>query len=390
MGISAMRRVMFVVTTQANMGDLALCQEWINDLGRIDFRFAFVLAPNLNRFIDPQDERFFFQPTVDVGATIAAAAANFRPDAVIVASNSFWNIPNQRGAAFGRFPDDLYGLGVPLLSFDPLELGFRIGVPFTKYAVEFPAIPPTVWRLRYMSRSSIEPNARHFCTRQVFEQARARPREEILKRWGGDPAKRTVIFPFSSDRFRSITDSYPLYYHHLGRLFSHQRLTEVQFMVVTPHPAPGLQQARNVVHVPHVPFPDFLGLIAASDVYLSDSVISCMFYAHHLTVPAMLLMNSAKSAPLAPGSFFGNRFFPYKVFPIGFMEVCDELIDRWEISGCFIESEVLDIEESAGNLDSLLSDTELSRQVRERTRAWRQARLSLPRPRQTLEEILEK
>jgi hypothetical protein len=39
-----MRRLMFVVTTEENMGDLALCQEWIGDLGRSHHRFAFVIA----------------------------------------------------------------------------------------------------------------------------------------------------------------------------------------------------------------------------------------------------------------------------------------------------------------------------------------------------------
>jgi hypothetical protein len=113
-----------------------------------------------------------------------------------------------------------------------------------------------------------------------------------------------------------------------------------------------------------------------------------MFYALHLSVPFMLLMNSQESAPLAPGTFLDGRFFVYKVFPHGFTEVCDQLVNRWEIDGCFVESEVLDLTESARRLDSLLCDTDESRRVRERCRAWKKARLSLPSPRQTLEEIL--
>jgi hypothetical protein len=84
-----MRRLMFVITTKENMGDLALCQEWIGDLGRDEYRYAFVLTGNLARFVEQQDQCFLFRPLVDVVDTIAEAAAHFRPTAVIMASNSF-------------------------------------------------------------------------------------------------------------------------------------------------------------------------------------------------------------------------------------------------------------------------------------------------------------
>ena len=124
-----MRRILFVVTTQQNMGDLALCQEWIGDLGREAYRFGFVLASGLTQFVDPADTCFVFRPWIDAGETILQVAAAFRPDAVILASNAFWGLRNQRGARFGQFPEQLYHLGLPLLSFDPFEIGFKTRVP---------------------------------------------------------------------------------------------------------------------------------------------------------------------------------------------------------------------------------------------------------------------
>jgi hypothetical protein len=382
------RRVLFVVTTRDNMGDLALCQEWIGDLGRERYRFAFLISENHRAFIDPADDVFLFRPLVDVGETIAATAARFRPDAVILASNSFWSMPGQRGAVFGRFPEELYRLGVPLLSFDPFEIDFSTTVPYAKKTLAFPPVPPSVWRLQYMSRFSDEPNALHFCTRGVFERARAAHRDDVLRRWGADPAKRTVIFPVSTNRFRSILEAFPLYYLHLAKLFSCESLEDAQFLVVTPSPIPGLRHARNVTFIPHVPFDDFLQLVAASDVYLSDSLISCMVNAFHLAVPVLLLANSAAAAPLARGTFLDPTFFPYKVFPYGFTEVCDRLIERFEIEGCFVEAEVLDVNAFGTTLGTLLYDDASYRAVADRCRAWKAARLALPGPRVLLEAVL--
>jgi len=381
------RGVLFVITTRQNMGDLALCQEWIGDLGRDDYRFGFVVSDGLVPFIDPADAVYPFDPAVDVAETIVAAAARFGPDAVIVASNSFWSIPGQRGAVFGRFPSELYSLGVPLLSFDPFEIGFRTYVPHANQVCEFPPIPPAVWRLRYMSRRSSEPNALHFCTSAVFARARSAPREDVLLRWGLDPAKRTVIFPVSRNRFRSIYKDFPLYYLHLAKLFSCAELADVQFAVVAPAKLPGLRHAPNVVTLPHLPFDEFLSLVAASDIYLSDSLISCMVNAFHLAVPVLLMVNSAASAPLAPGTFLDGRFFPFKIFPYGFTEVCDELVERFDIAGCFVEAEVLDVAAFGAKLGRLLSDDAAYRAVADRARAWKDARSSLASPRETLERV---
>jgi hypothetical protein len=384
-----MRLILFVITTQENMGDLALCQEWIGDLTREEYRFAFILSANLAQFVDPADTCFLFDPRVDVGDAIADAASRFRPDAIILASNSFWNMRNQRGAKFGHFPPQLYTLGIPLLSFDPFEMHFRTKVPHSDKSFEFPAIPPGVWALRYMSRSSSDPYARHFCTRQVFAAARTESRDKILRRFGADPGKKTVVFPVSENRLRSIMKSFHLYYLHLARLFSFEEFANVQFLVVSPTPVPGLRHASNVIHVPHIPFHEFLSLVAAADVYLSDSLISCMVNGFHLAVPVMLLVNTEKSSSLARGTFLDECFFPYKVFPYGFTEVCDQLVEKFEIQGCFVEAEILNEQECRTKLGELLFNSASYAQVSRRCQAWKNSRLALPAPRQVFEEILE-
>jgi hypothetical protein len=383
-----LRRLLFVVTTRENMGDLALCEEWIGDLGREEFRFAFVLAPELTRFIDPADAQFWFFPEHDVGDTIAEAAKQFRPDAVVLATNSFWTIPGQRGAVFGRYPEQLFRLGVPILSFDPFETGFRATVVPVNITIEFPAVPPHVWSLRFVSRDSAAPNARHFSTRGLVARARDLPRADVLRAQGADPRKRTVVFPVSRNRYAAICESFPEYYEHLARIFAHPAVREAQFVVVSPEAISDLDRLPNVVHVEHLPFNDFMRLVGASDLYLTDSLISSMISGLQLGVPVLLLVATLASASRARGTFLERGFFPYKVFPYGFTEICDALAERFELRGCVREAEVLDVDACAAEVARLLFDTPERHTVLASCAAWNSARAALPSPRQAFEDIL--
>jgi len=370
------------------MGDLALCEEWIGDLGRAEFEFGFVIAPVLARYIDAADAQFWYSPSLTVGATIAAATDEFRPEAVIIATNAFWTIPQQPGATFGEYPPELFRIGVPVMSFDPFEGGFAAIVEPTGRTIEFPAVPPSIWSLRFMSRGSSAPRARHFATRAVFDRARETSRMERFRAVGADPSKRTVIFPISRSRHRFITGGFPGYYAHLCRIFQHEALRDAQFLIVSPRPMEEFVRLRNAIYVPHLRFHEFLGLVAASDVYLSDSLISSMITGLQLAVPVLALTATPAAEALAPGTFLQDRFFPYKVFPYGLTAVCDELVERFEVEGCFLEAEVLDVEASGAQLARLLFDECARRDVAARCRAWRAARETLPGPRATLDEIV--
>jgi Family of unknown function (DUF6365) len=382
------RKLLFVVTTSSNMGDLALCQGWIRDIGREDFRYGFVLDARLAPFLDERDERFFFAPRVHVKEAILAAADRFAADAIVFASNSFWNLPGQAGARFGSFPLAAGDTPVPLLSFDPFELGFEMRLPGSDEAKTFAPVPEWVWALRYMSRVPDAPNARHFCASRIFDVARRRRRSETLARWGGDPAKKTVVFPVSKNRFDYIREHYPGYYPHLATLFARRPWDRTQLFVLSPSPIEEFAALVHVVHVPPVPYEEFLALVGAADLYLTDSLISCIVDAFHLATPALLLANSEKGQGLQRGSFLDGRFFPYRVFPYGMSEICETLERRFEIAGCFEVAEVLNAAEIGGKLETLLYDADTRERTAARCRRWRRDRQALPAPREIVESLL--
>ncbi len=383
-----MRKLLFVVTTGSNMGDLSLCQAWIADLGRRRYRYGFVLSPRLAPFLDPRDERFFFAPAVHVRETILAAVDHFAADAVVVACNGFWNLPGQEGATFGSFPLEPHDLGVPVLSFDPFEIGFDLRLPGSAEPKRFAAVPHWVWALRYMSLEPTSPNARHFRARRAYAAARRRPRAETLARHGGDPDRRSLVYAVSRNRFDYIQEHFPGYYRHLGGLLSRPPLDRAQVFLLMPRPLPELAGLAHVRHVPFVPYEEFLALVGAADLYLADSLLSCIVDAFHLGTPALLLANSEASRGLEAGSFLAGRFFPYRVFPYGMCEISDALEGRFEIAGCYEVAEVLNETEVVGRAAALLFDDERRAALKRNCRRWRRQRSALPEPRAVVEEIL--
>lgn len=382
-----MRKLLFVITTNANLGDLALCQEWIADLGRVDFRFAYVLSHELLPFIDNRDERFLFDPGVHVRKTILAAARGFGADAIVFASNAFWNLKNQKGALFGDFPLAAEDIDIPVLSFDPFEIAFENVTPLSGKKTKFAAVPDWVWALRYMSRSSDEPNARHFCTRRIFDTARTHPKAEVISQWGGDREKKMIFFPISKNRSDFIRATHPGYYAHLAKLFSVESCREAQIFVLSPGRAVEFDGLPNVVQLPLVKFDEFLALVCAAAIYLTDSFISCLVNAFHLGTPSLVLANSESSAGLQSGTFLDGRFFPFRIFPYGFVDPCNKLEQRFEISGCFKQVEVLDEESFSRAIHDLLFDETTISSLGDNCNKWKTARKALPSPRELIEEI---
>jgi hypothetical protein len=239
-----------------------------------------------------------------------------------------------------------------------------------------------------MSLGSAEPNARHFCSREVFAKARQTSRPEILGRWGVDPERKTLVFPVSKNRYDFIQTYYSEYFPHLARLFSAKPASEAQFLLISPHPIAAFTGLSNVVQIPLIPFPEFLAIVANSDLYLADSLISCIVNAFHLAVPAMLLTTTEKARPLAPNSFLRSGFFPYRVFPYGLVEICQLLEERFGISGCYEPVEVLDAADFADALQRILFDPAGRNRLAHRCQEWKSARLRLPSPRETLDAVL--
>ncbi|MGA8496780.1 MAG: DUF6365 family protein [Xanthobacteraceae bacterium] len=383
-----MKNLLFVVTTSANMGDLALCRDWITDIGRDDFRYGYVLSEQLDRFIDARDARFYFAPEVDVKNTILAATERMQADGIVFASNAFWNLPGQRGAEFGRFPIGPGEIDIPIMSFDPFEVDFEIQVPNETGVKKFESVPKWVWALQYMSRQTTGRNDCHYCAKRNLANPPEYSRRFASARWGWDTDTKTILFPISPNRYYYIRKHYPDYYSHLADQFSRRPWIQSRLVVISPEPVPQFRELSNVVGLSLVDYDEFLALTSAADLYLTDSLISCIVDAFHLGTPSLLLTNSEKSRALSRGTFLENRFFPYRVFPYGMWDICEVLKERFEIAGCFAEAEIFDGAGIASKTEALLFDHEARAAITDCSRQWRQNRLALPSARETIDFIL--
>lgn len=345
------------------------------------------MAPEMKEFVTGQDSHFLFDPNVSVKESVLGAIDAYDPHAIIFATNSFWNLPGHPDVEFGKFllrPDDV---SVPVLSFDPFEIGFHHKMPVSGQAIDFPSVPSWVWALRYMSLTPATPNARHFRSRRAF-RAPTTDRAEVISRWAGAPDKRSIFFPISTDRFRFIQEHYPDYYHHVARLIGGLPEKDVQCFVVAPEKTHALASLPNVIQLPHLKFNDFLSLINASDVYLTDSFISCIVDAFQLETPSLLLANSEASRSLRDGTFLNSHFFPYRVFPYGMVEVCEQLESLFGVGKCYWKAEVLDIKECLAKLNALLFEPSARASLVDACQEWKAERDALSSPRSIMDEIL--
>lgn len=242
------RHLLYIVTSEENMGDLALCMDWVASLGRRRYRHAFVLGARLRPYVDPADRCFVFERAVPVGHTIVAAAREVGADAVILATNSFWNLPGQAGAEFGRYPPQLADLPCPLLSFDLYEGAISTSLPGTEVEVVFPSVPPSVIALRYYSTGARPgDNARHFRLPAAAADL-ADTRRQVFQRLRLDPERKLLLFPVSRDRHQAIRARFPLYYPYLSTLLAALPAERVQVLLLTPEPMP--EFGDNVLQLP--------------------------------------------------------------------------------------------------------------------------------------------
>ncbi|MDX1406682.1 MAG: DUF6365 family protein [Saprospiraceae bacterium] len=383
-----MTRILFVITSSENLGDLALCREWISDLGRSRYQFGFVLHRDLRRYIDQADTLFFYEYYIHVKDRILEAYRDFEPAAVIFASNSFWNLPGYFGAEFGRFILEPGDVDVPVLSFDPFEIGIEYTMHQTNNTVYFSPVPSWVWALRYMSTSPRSSNAMHFALRQQAFNETPAFRNDVITKWGGDPRHPTIFFPVSLNRWQFIKQHYPLYYEHLSGIFE-ELGEDLQIFILSPNEVIEFTHLRRVIQLPLLDYQDFHDLVAAADLYLTDSYISCIFNAFILGTPAVLLCNSEASRSLAEGSFLEDEFFPFRVFPYGLNDACDQLEAVWGTEGCYGQIEILDVDAVVAGIRDVLSEGQLYQSMIENIRQWQKDHQHLPNPGMALEAILK-
>jgi hypothetical protein len=372
------------------MGDLALCQEWIEDLGRDEYRFAFAATPNMAAYIDKKDICFLFQKDHSVRQTILDAVGSFKPYALIFATNAFWNLSGYEGCKFGEFILQEDDVNIPVCSFDPFETGFVHTLPQTGALIPFSAVPGWVYALRYMTTQKLSPNAVHFHAKGIFERSARGNRKEIIKKWKGDPGKKTILFPMSRDRFYFIQQHYPGYFSYLAEIFAELAQEKVQIFTIFPEEIAEFGSLPHVIPLSLLPYEDFLSLVSAADLYLTDSFVSCIVTAFHLGTPALILINSEKSEAMAPGSFLENKFFPYWIFPYGMDKICARLEAHFEAEDCYSKAEILDKKEVLDTIRSLLEPAGPGAQQVLACREWkRKRREQLPGPREAINEILK-
>lgn len=384
-----MKKLLFIITSDSNMGDLALCQDWIGDLGRDDYCFSFVATAGMASYIDARDRCFTFQKEYDVKQTILDAVDSFAPDAVIFATNAFWNLPGYQGCRFGEFILRKEDIKVPVFSFDPFETGFTHILPQTGEAIPFSAVPDWVYALRYMSTEKAAPNALHFYSGRVFEKSALSDRSAVIGQWRGDPGKKTIFFPMSKDRFYFIRQHYPAYFSYLAGVFGALQPDEVQVFTIFPEKVAELERLPHVISLSLLPYDHFLRLVSAADLYLTDSFISCIVTAFHLETPALVLVNSEESRSLPDHLFLENGFFPFWVFPYGMDKICAGLEKLFEAEGCYGKAEILNKEEVIQSVRELLAPDGPAVQQIKACREWKKKRRdNLPGPHEIISRIL--
>jgi hypothetical protein len=403
-----MKRILFIITTNVNMGDLSLCLEWVNELGRKEFQHAFVLDRSLQHIIQSKDTLFFYEKDLHVKDSILEAASTFKADVIIFASNSYWNIRGQKGAETGKWDEEILGLDIPLLSFDPLEGLTEFYIDLWDRKASYPPLPENIWSLRDSPNTSSTSNIRHFRILKRFEQLTDTKKNEILKCLGVDMKKKTVIFPIAKNCYLDSRKVFYDYYAQLARLFNECRTEAVQFLILAPEKIHEFDICKNVVQIGHQSNERFLEILKASDIYLTDcGVASSFLHAMSSSIPSVLLRNSYNSRDKVCEdnkrlmefsqkkisgkiSFIFDRLSPYQVFPYGMVDLFNYFEKIYHTEECYLPVEVFESDNFSNKISSLLSDTQTRRSLIDNCNELRSLFMKLQSPASIIEEVLSR
>lgn len=384
------KKILFVVTSKNNMGDLALCLNWVMDLGRKDYSFGFVFDAEFIKYVNQEDSYYLFERSKNIKQTILDAVVQFSADAIIFATNSFWNLPGYIGCKFGEFVLDEDDVTIPVMSFDPFERGFDHIMPQSGSVISFSAVPSWIYALRYLSIEQLSSNARHFYSESVYNKSTLMDPDQTILKWKGKAGVKTIFYPLSKDRFNSIEVLYPDYFKYLATIFYNLAADNVQIITIIPRKIPEWQSLSNVIILPAISYHDFLSLVNASDLYLTDSYISCIVESIKLETPALLLMNSKETHSASDDSFLKGKVFPFWVWPYGMQRVCMQLESLFELKECYAKAEILNRNEVLQSIRNLLFNKQQQLDIISSCRKWKNKRKdTLPSPKAIVENILE-
>lgn len=423
-----MHRVLFIITSDSNMGDLALCSFWSRSLGRERYTFIYLLPQLVSKFVDPVDVFVHYQPKQHVRDAISGAVKRFLPDVVIYATNSFWSIEGQAGAEFGQFvplPDDCT---IPVCSFDPICGQYGEQSPLLESEVVFEGVPDNVISLRFTPKKQHADGVRHFHFPHVFEQPDRLIRQQFLESLGLDGLKQLVLFPMSANRTSTIRGIYYDYYWYLAHLLGKCDPTRIQFVVLSPIQIREFDALSNVTQVPLVNPEAFCNLVQYSNLFLTDSAFSTLMLACWSGVPAVHLQNSYEKIDdtgislskghlryrlrrawacfanksiytlsafgkhlfsIPPGkSFWQDDIYRFQVFPFGFFDLCTTLESRYGYASCVTAMEIFDDNEFAATIEGILFSESRRQSFENASRQYRAECRELPTPADIMNELL--
>ncbi len=287
-GSTGNRRLLFVVTADSNFGDLALCREWMRELGAAEYQYAFVLDEKLSPLAPTEAERFHFDRTKDVEDTILQAAGAFQADALLFATGACWRIPGQPGAVKGRFPQKVLELGLPVFSFDPFE------------GMQFHPPPAPVVLLRDSPNPPASPAVRHFGAGSRFDPAQPEEKSVLLRRLGLPAGRRLVMASLSSSALERKGAGLAEHCASIVRVFELCRAEPVHFLVIGPSPIPEFARLPNVTQSAPLPFDEFRLAARSMDLVLSNSGLATVFLeAACAGIPAALLLQEERAGSKA-------------------------------------------------------------------------------------------
>ncbi|MFC1848576.1 DUF6365 family protein [candidate division CSSED10-310 bacterium] len=401
-----MIKILFVNTTNVNVGDLVFCLEWVNELRPEDFRFAFVIDRSMQQYMSPEDTVFFFSPARHVKCTIVDAVRAFKADVIIFACNSYWNMKGQKGAVRGEWHEDILNLNIPILSFDPLEGLTEIYVRLWDVRVSFPLGPDNVWSLRASPNLPEAPKTKHYRIRKRFERLPVGRKFEVLKDLGVDLQKKTAFFAIAKNTYYDARKIFHDYYAYLASLLQSCHEYEIQFLVLAPERILEFDANSDVIQIGHQPNDRFVEILKACDLYVTDNGIACSFVqAMACSIPSLILCNSFESlddVPLHQKAFKGfprthiegrrsfvyDGLYPYKVFPYGMITLFNHDQKRYHWQNCYCQAEVFKANDLMDKLEALVHDTKTRRNILNNCAAFQARYRKLPSPAEILAEVL--
>lgn len=277
-----MKKILFVVTSNQHMGDLAFCHEWIEELGNTNFQFAFLIDRSLKKFIHHCEQFFYYDPANDVRDEVFRSTQNFSPDIVIYASGNGWDLKGHKGGdSHEMLNEDIINTDIPLLAYDTKEgyqktflEKYKNHPFFGNKNIRSPKISKYFISLRNSPINRQTTKVKYYKIEKRFIKLERKEKDKILSSFGINKDIKTVLFSIAKGNYTVISKLFYDYYDHLAGLFRSCDSLPVKFVVVTAERLESFDLCRNVIQIEPLDYDQYLSLLKSSDLLLSDTIWS--------------------------------------------------------------------------------------------------------------------